>query len=134
MIDVRETRLELRFERVVAAEQKAELRGLARAAFLIRQTAIELIEQHGGVPSPVGHPVHTRAGAAKVAMAYDRNKDQRVALIGPRYSVLGVSLSAHEFGKFFRGYPYPKRPTMGPALKKNIGKIPGGFAATVTTS
>jgi hypothetical protein len=134
MIGIKETKLELHFERVIEAERKAEIRALAPAAFAIRKTAIELIEVHGGKPAPVGHPVHTRKGAARVAMAYYSSKAEQRAIIGPRYSVLGESLSAHEFGRLFRGYSYRKRPTMGPALKKNLGKIPGGFAAVITGS
>jgi len=125
-------KLELHFERIILAEGKAEARMLAPAAYGIRKTAIALIEIHGGRPAPVGHAVHSRAGTARVSMAYDRNKDTSTAVIGPRYSILGASLSAHEFGLRWMGYHYKKRPTMGPALAANLSKIPRGFAGKIT--
>ena len=130
-IYVKEAWFEWKAQRLILEEGKAEARMLAPAAYAIRKTALELIEIHGGDPAPVGHPVHSRIGTARISVLYDVDKASSTAVIGPRHSILGASLSAHEFGLWWMGYHYPKRPTMGPALKKNLNKLPAGFAGAI---
>lgn len=132
--ELKDTKIELSFWRIMAAEGKAEARALYPAAYHIRKTAIELIEVHSGAPAPIGHPVHSRAGLAKIATWYAVDKKAGLAVIGPRHSVLGGVMGAHEFGEWWRGYHYAPRPTMGPALRKNLSRIPTGFAGQVRSN
>ena len=47
----------------------------------------------------------------------------RSVLVGPGFSFVGESASAHEFGGKYRKERYPKRPLIGPALKESAPHI-----------
>lgn len=68
-------------------------------------------------PAPAGQPIRTQSGRARRSIVYAA--DHEGAVIGPRYSVMGESMSAHEHGGSYMGADYPQRPTMGPALAEN---------------
>jgi len=126
-------------QRVVKASQDASFRNLGHAAAAIRKDAIESIIDAPG-PSEPGTPPHThtagvtrkgkaRKGEAQRAIAYDANQDS--AVIGPRASVVGLSMHAHEFGDEFHGEDYPERPTMGPALDRNENRFASEWAGSI---
>ena len=108
-------------KRVEKASEKAAFRNFGHAAARIRKDAIASIEKVEG-PSEPGTPVHTHSGAtAKRAIAFDATKED--AVIGPRESIVGEAMAAHEFGEEFRGQDYPERATMGPALDENLTRF-----------
>lgn len=68
--------------------------------------------------SPPGQPVRTQRGQVRRAIVFDA--DASGAIIGPRASVVGQVMKAHEFGGLYKGAEYPARPVMGPALDENL--------------
>jgi hypothetical protein len=123
-------------QRLERAVDRAAEPSLGKAAFAIRQTAIEEIKPEAG-PSEPGTPPHTHPGSGRRkgilprAIVYDVDKQKQEAVIGPRESVAGDVGRAFEFAGEFRGERYPPRPFMGPALDANLEKIPAGFAGSV---
>lgn len=51
-------------------------------------------------------------------------KARRRVLVGPAGSLIGTSMTAHEFGGTYRKRHYPKRPLMGPVINKTAAKLP----------
>ncbi len=45
-------------------------------------------------------------------------------VIGPAKSLIGISMTAHEFGGMYRRRKYPKRSLMGPTLVKVAPSLP----------
>ena len=82
-------------------------------------------------PLEPGTPPHTHTGShrkGKVrwgnlqrAIAYDATKDD--AIIGPRFSVVGLAGRAHELGEVFHGEEFDERAFMGPALDDNLTRF-----------
>ena len=111
------------------AVDDATFRNLGHAAATIRKDAAASIEKVDG-PSPEGQPIHTHRGAyARRALRYAVETD--FAVIGPRASMVGEAFAAHEFGEVFRGTDYPERPTMGPALERNLDRFASSWAGSV---
>jgi hypothetical protein len=105
--------------------KKAEagtFRSLNHAAAAIRLTARRSIRR-SPKESASGTPPHTRRGLLKRSLLYNVDKAKMRAVIGPAYSIVGRSGSAHEFGGKYYGRKYPTRSFMGPALKVNERKI-----------
>lgn len=102
-----------------AAMSRASELSHRQAAYEVMRTAQESIET-SDQPSQPGQPPHTRGLGGKTlrAIRYDATKDE--AIVGPLASAVGEVGAAHEFGEVFRGFDYPERPFMGPALQKNI--------------
>jgi hypothetical protein len=118
-------------EKVAKAVQKATRLALRKAAYAIFRTAQESIQTAGG-PSPAGEPPHSRRGQLRRAERYDVDDAAEIAVIGPRFSMVGTSAEAHEFGGEYKKEQYPKRPFMGPALEKNRALIPAFWQGEVT--
>ena len=80
--------------------------------------------------SPPGTPpfTHGEKKPLKNSIAFDVSRGQTSVIIGPRFDIVGDSAKAHEFGGEFRNKKYPKRPFMGPALKRALPKIPKFWA------
>lgn len=121
------------FETKMADLQKraenASFKNIREAAFAIRQTAVQSVEKSDG-PSPIGSPVHTHRGAFfRRAIRYEADKES--AVIGPRHSVVGDVGETHEFGKRRKGRTYPARPTMGPALRRNVLRFGNEFKGSI---
>lgn len=72
-------------------------------------------------PSRAGTPIHTRRGQARRAIVFAA--DEKGAVIGPRYSVMGKAFAAHEFGLKYMGQDFPERPTMAPALEESLDRF-----------
>lgn len=117
-------------EAVRKAGREAARKSFPRAAFLIRQSAIQSIEKATG-PSTPGTPPHThRRMFMRRAIRYAADRDG--AVIGPQFSTVGTAGSPHEFGGSYKGGDYPKRPFMGPALNKNLANFAGSFAGSIS--
>ena len=116
--------------RVVEGQERAAGKALAKVAFEIRKAAIASIVE-SPEPSRPGRPPHTRRGLARRAIMYSVDRKAQRAVIGPEASIIGDAMRAHEFGGDFRGQTYPQRPFMGPALERNVGLLPTGFAGEV---
>ena len=132
---------------VKSAVDRAAIRSMKVAAFAIRRDSIESIQPAPrGVPSAAGSPVHTRTrgivksgkrkgqkrlGQVQRAIVYDVDSSAMTAVIGPRASVVGQSMEAHEKGGSYKGTTYAARPTMGPALTKNQTLFGNSFAGSI---
>ena len=121
------------FDKLLAAERKASADNLAHAAAAIRKTEIESIH-FGQDASEPGTPPHThgrrltrkgkpRKGQLQRAILFDVDKTALYAVIGPRFSVVGTSAAAHEFGGEYKGEQYPARPFAEPALENNLDRF-----------
>ena len=118
-------------KRAATATDAAAFRNLGHAAATIRKDAVESIENEPG-PSAPGDPPHThtggvtkkgkvRKGDLQKAIAYDADKES--AVIGPRFSVVGLAGRAHELGESFHGEDFDERPYIGPALDRNLTRF-----------
>jgi hypothetical protein len=58
-------------------------------------------------------------------------KSKQKVVIGPTHELVGPSAMAHEFGGRFRKQVFPKRPLMGPALEKNLDRLPKFWVGSV---
>jgi hypothetical protein len=113
--------------------KKAEagtFRSLNHAAAAIRLTARRSIRR-SPKESTAGTPPHTRRGLLKRSLLYNVDKAKMRAVIGPAYSIVGRSGSAHEFGGKYYGRKYPARSFMGPALKVNKPRIARFWSASI---
>jgi hypothetical protein len=113
--------------------KKAEagtFRSLNHAAAAIRLTARRSIRR-SPKESSAGTPPHTRRGLLKRSLLYNVDKAKMRAVIGPAYSIVGRSGSAHEFGGKYYGRKYPARSYMGPALQKQAKRIPHFWSASI---
>jgi hypothetical protein len=125
--------------KIQTAAEKAAFKNLGHAAAAIRKDAIASIH-FGEGPSKPGSPPNThgpsktkkgkdRKGQLQRAIVYDVGPDS--ALIGPRFSVVGTSGAAHEFGGQYKQDNYPERPFMGPALIRNIDRFASDWAGSI---
>ena len=120
-------KLDLRFESQVQAVETAvnfaARRVLKRIGYLIAQDAKQSIKT-SAMPSRPGTPPNTRGGGRKSLRAsifYDATDEDVV--IGPRFSFVGDSAQAHEFGVSRFGEDFDERPFMGPALGRNTSRF-----------
>jgi hypothetical protein len=105
-------------------------KSLNHAAAAIRLTARRSIRR-SPKESAAGTPPHTRRGLLKRALLYNVDKAKMRAVIGPAYSIVGRSGSAHEFGSKYYGRKYPKRSFIGPALRKQESRISRFWSASI---
>ncbi len=116
--------------RIRRAVKRANVRGLGHAGAGIRLRAQRSIRK-SGKPSSPGHPPHTRKGVLRRAILYAVEKDRQRVVIGPAFEKAGTSGMAHEFGGRYRQERYEKRPFMGPALIRQLPKIPKHWRGSV---
>lgn len=135
--------------KVQAAADRATNRAIAKTAFAIRKDSqasivkAPKISRTAGIArdgrgrfikgsgrkrvihaaSPPGTPPYTARGQLRNAIVYAHDKAAKRAVIGPRFSVAGISGTAHEFGGEYKGADYPERPFMGPSLERNISNF-----------
>lgn len=114
---------------VLERTRQGTRRALARGAFSTRQVAIESIDV-SPFAGPAGGPVRTRLGLARRAVAYA--VQDREAIIGFAYSIIGRSMEKHEKGKIVGKRRYPVRPTMQLAVRRSLGQISGAWAGAIT--
>jgi len=117
--------------RVTAAAHRATLSALRKTAYAIfRDVQASIVTD--SKPSLPGEPPHSRRGLARRAERYDVDAAAETAVIGPRFSVIGTAMQPEEFGGKYRGDKYPQRPSIGPALQRNLDLLPAGFAGAAT--
>jgi hypothetical protein len=143
-------KIEDRTKRVEKAADKAVFRNLQHAAASLRKDARSTIkrapkEQRVGsksrkgkkvrrarhAASPEGTPPFTQRGQLLNAIVFDVAPDKSSAIVGPRYSVVGTSAEAHEFGGQYKGQEYPERPFMEPALERAESRFAGSFSGSI---
>jgi hypothetical protein len=116
--------------RVLRKYETAAFRTFNQAAFAIRRSAVESIEKAEG-PSDPGSPPHTHNRMfLRRAIRYEANKEG--AVIGPRYSAVGISGEPHEFGGKYKGDVYPARPFMRPALEANLSRFASSWSGSIS--
>ena len=108
---------------------QASFQSMGHAGAAIRLTARRSIRRSKRY-APPGSPPRTRHGQLRRAIVYAREGNDRV-LIGPGFAHVGPSAMAHEFGGRFRGANFRKRPFMGPALNKNLPRLPRFWAGSI---
>lgn len=119
------------FQRLQDRADDAQFRSLRGAAFEIGRTAKESIKK-SKAPSQPGEPVTTRGRGGKNARgAIFTDADRESAVIGPRFSFVGDSMEAHEFGKDRKGDDYEARPTMAPALDANLSRFAADWQGSI---
>lgn len=110
-------------KKVLAAKDKGAYNTFAHAAASIRRDATASIKKrkHKRKASPPGAPPFTHAGFIRKAIFFDATKEE--AIVGFRKSIIGLVAATHEHGLTEEGRKYPARPTMLPALERNIERF-----------
>lgn len=146
MIGYRVTTID-RLSRVRKAVDTTAFHNLGHAAASIRKSAAKSIkrapkEQRTGsktrkgkkvrrarhAASRPGSPPYTLKGLLSKSIRFDVDKGKKRAIIGPRFSLVGLSGRAHELGGRYKGQQYPKRPFMYPALVKSKSRFIGRWS------
>ena len=127
------TQIEDKSRNVKRAVDKGAFTNLGHAAASIRKSAAKSIKQRKDKDksSPVGTAPFTHGGFIRRALRFDVNKQKQEALIGFRFSVIGLVGRTHEFGEVEDGRDYPERPTLAPALEASIGRIAGQWQGSI---
>lgn len=107
------------FGRVRKSHNAAKITTYKRAGAYIYRIARNSMKKRKG-PSKPGQPPNTR-GLYRNALVFIVQDESVV--IGPRFSRVGRSFAAHEFGGKHYKTLLPKRPTMAPALRKAIPRL-----------
>jgi hypothetical protein len=110
-------------KKVLAAKDKGAYRSFGHAAASIRKDAVASVlrRKNKRRSSPPGTPPYTHSGLARKAIFFDATKEE--AVIGFRKSIIGMVAATHEHGLTEDGRQYPERPTMAPALERNIERF-----------
>jgi hypothetical protein len=122
-------KVEDKFADVKKAADRATFENLGHAAAVIRKDAIATVTRSRRASAP-GEPVHTRRGLARRAILYAMDGPY-TAVVGPVASVIGQAMAVHEFGGRRGKGTYPKRPTMGPALDRNLDRFASQWRGTI---
>ncbi len=117
-------------KKVLARTKQGNFKSLAHAGAAIRLTAKRSIRRRK-TASPAGQPSHTRKGQLRGAILYAVEKERGLVVVGPDVTKVGKSASAHEHGGRYKRQHYPRRPFMGPALEKNLDRLPRMWAGSV---
>ena len=113
----------------------ANYRSLGHAAASLRKSMQASIAVVDG-PAKAGSPPHAHKGRKgnrnlKTSILFAVDKPQQTAVIGPAFSFFGTAGSAHEFGGAYKQDRFAPRPFAGPALAKNLDRLPAGFAGSI---
>ena len=116
---------------VAKAVEKAKFRNFRHAGFSISKAAKSSI-QRSREPSSPGSPPHTRGkGRRNLRGAIFVAAEPDSVIIGPRFSYVGESGEAHEFGREYKGDQFDERPFMDPALQAAIPRFMAGWRGSV---
>ncbi len=113
-------------KRVDKAVDKGAYDSFFHAAASIRKSARKSIKR-SNEPGPPGGPIRSKrgkgGGLAKRpgSMLFHASKDG--AAIGFMASKMDQAIETHEHGKSRGGVKFPKRPTMAPALERNLARF-----------
>lgn len=117
------TTLDFDERRILMAARMGSLQALRRAGAYVRGAAKRAVAI-SPVPAAPGKPPHSRAGLLKRGLLFGVEKSRMAVLVGPAYSFIGLSMTAHEYGGRFRGRQYPARPLMWPTLQGTAKQLP----------
>ena len=117
-------------KRVEEAARRGTVSALGKAAYAIFRDVQQSIITDPK-PSHPGEPPHSRKGLARRAERYDVDAESETAVIGPRESIIGTTMEPEEFGGEYQGREYPQRPAIGPALDRNVDRLPAGFSGVI---
>jgi hypothetical protein len=111
-------------KRVQKAAEKGAYRSFSHAAASIRKDARASIKR-SDTPGPPGGPVRSKrsrgGGLAKRAILFKADKEG--AVIGFAASKIDQAMEVHEHGGRRGGAEFPQRPTMHPALERNLARF-----------
>jgi len=111
-------------KKVENAADKAAYRNFFHAAASIRKDARASIKRSKKKSQP-GEPIRTRrgrgGGLAKRSVLYRADRDG--AVIGFASSKIDQAMQTHEHGGVRGGVRFPARPTMAPALQRNLARF-----------
>lgn len=123
-------RVEFDADTVKKAVEKGGTKSLRQAGAYIRKSARNAVKK-SSKSSAAGTPPHTRRGLLKRSILFGVEPRRKTVLIGPAFTFVGISMTAHEFGGMYRRRKYPKRPLMGPTLQKTASQIAKMWADSV---
>ena len=121
---------DVQMQRVLRSVKKAAGGNIYSAAGLVRRSAIDSIERAHGASQP-GSPPHTRRRQLPRSIVFSVDRRKPSAIIGPRFSFVGESGRAHEFGGRYKGQEYPERSFMYPALERTAPAFAGTFRGSI---
>jgi hypothetical protein len=111
-------------KRVQNVVEKGAYNSFFHAGSSIRKAARKSIVA-GAKPGPPGGPIRTKRGRgggfARRAILFKASKEG--AVIGFAASKIDQAMQVHEHGKERGGVRFPKRPTMLPALERNLARF-----------
>ena len=112
-------------QKILQATEKAKQGKLTAGGFLISTYAKESVKQRKDPKTSAspGQPSYQHNRGYRAAIAYVYTHSPQDVLIGFRYSMAGVTPGIHEHGLMQNGRDYPERPTMLPALERNIERF-----------
>ena len=114
---------------------RANLRNIYKASgFALKVARRKIKKKKKGQASPPGTPPHTHdARVLKRAMVFEVEEKEQSSVLGPRFSRVGRSAVAQEYGGLYMGRRYPERSFMGPTLDDIIPPLPNFWADSVRT-
>jgi hypothetical protein len=119
-----QTKLTATPKRLETATKKGAFNSFSHGAASIRKSARESIVR-SNTPGPPGGPVRTKrgrgGGLAKRSILFKADKDG--AVIGFAASKIDQAMEVHEHGGSRGGVEFPGRPTMQPALERNLARF-----------
>lgn len=126
------TKIQVNPKPVEDAVQKAAYRSFGHAAASIRKDARASIKRRGKRtgPSRPGEPVRTKRSFARRAVLYHADKEG--AVVGFAASKIDQAMEVHEHGGRRGGATFPERPTMQPALKRNLARFHRSWDAAIS--
>ena len=119
------------FNRIAQAAEKATFDNLRHAAFSISKNAKARIKKSKKPSEPGEAPTTRQKGGHNLKGAIFVSVDRDSALIGPRYSFVGDSAEAHEFGVDRKGDEFEERPFMGPSLQEAIPRFASDWQGSI---
>lgn len=119
------TKVRIEFDErgLLSAVKRGNRKALRRVGAYVRQVARNAVKR-STQSSPPGRVPHTRQGLLKRSILFGVDNARQRVVIGPAKSIIGISMTAHEFGGIYRRRKYPKRPLMGPTLLKTAPRLP----------
>lgn len=122
---------EPKFDRVQEAVDEATFTNLRRAGFAISNDAKDSILTSPEASDPGSPPTTRGKGRNNLRSAIFVDATAEEIIIGPRFSYVGDSAEAHEFGKSRKGDDFDERSFMGPALAANIPRFADDWQGSV---
>jgi hypothetical protein len=116
-------RIEFGEDHLIGAMKQANRKALGRVGAYVRKAAVNSVHKSKRA-SAAGTPPNTRRGLLKHAVLFGVEAAAGRVVVGPARSLIGISMTAHEFGGRYRGREYPRRPLMGPALERTAPQLP----------